>query len=290
MKHADSTRRRGARLDGPAGEHVVRTIATLIVAVSAVVPAAAQDQALDPLLFLGTARASTTQTLLTARTLQLYRLPFDYTIRPTDRTHWGISLTCPVSVTGARVTRATNAGAFARSLGIFAIVPGIAFDIPLSDALRLHPFFEAGIGRGTAREKTEVLYGVGASARLDRHARRVMLTLGASAKRQRLATDTGEYEAHSTFEGGADAEVPIGTAGSRVVRAGGYGIARLFQGLQVTRPDLEPVDLDHQYEAGVSLSTAPEIRIWKITLPWIAVGYQFGPVLSGIRIYTSFPF
>lgn len=269
----------------------VRSIGALVLAVlTGAVPAAAQDQALDPLLFIRTTDAPTTQTLLAARTLQLYRLPLDYTIRPMERGRWGISLTCPVSITGARVTRATKAGAFARSLGVFAIVPGISLDIPLSETLRLHPFVEAGIGKGTAREKTEVLYGAGASARLDGRAGSVLLTFGGSAKRQRLATDTGEYEAHSTFEAGLDAAVPIGTAGGRVVRAGGYGIARAFQGLQVTRPNLEPFDLDHQFEAGVSLSTAPEIRIWKITLPWIAVGYQFGPVLSGIRIYTSFPF
>ena len=252
-------------------------------------PAVAQDQALDPLLFIPTTGATTTQALLSARTLQLYRLPFDYTVRPMDREHWGISLTCPVSVTGARVTRTTNAGRFVRSLGVFAIVPGIAFDVPLTDTLRLHPFVEAGIGKGTAREKTEVLYGVGASARLDRQAGRLLVTVGGSAERRRLATDTGEYETHSTFEAGVDAQVPIGSAGGRVVRAGGYGIARAFQGLRVTRPDLAPVDLDHQFEAGASLSTAPEIRIWRITLPWIAVGYQFGSVLTGVRIYTSFP-
>jgi hypothetical protein len=267
----------------------LRSLAALVLAAAAAVPAAAQDQALDPLLFIPTT-GTTTQALLSARTLQLYRLPLDYTVRPMSREHWGISLTCPLSVTGARVTRATNAGQFVRSLGVFAIVPGIAFDIPLADALRLHPFFEAGIGKGTARAKTQVLYGVGASARLDRQAGRGLLTFGGSAARRRLATDTGEYEAHSTFEAGIDAQMPIGTAGGRVVRAGGYGIARAFQGLRVTRPDLATVDLDHQFEAGASLSTAPEIRIWKITLPWIAVGYQFGTVLTGVRIYTSFPF
>jgi hypothetical protein len=252
--------------------------------------AAAQDQALDPLLFIGATDGSTPQTLLSARTLALYQLPLDYTLRPMDKTHWGISLSCPVSVTGARVTRASDAGRFVRSLGVFAIVPGVALEIPLTDTLRLHPFVEAGIGKGTTRDKTHVLYGAGASARLDRQVGRVLLTSGGNVMRRRLATDTGEYEAHSTFEAGADAEVPIGTAGRRVVRAGGYGIARAFQGLHVTRPDLTPVDLDRQFEAGVSLSTAPEIRIWKITLPWIAVGYQFGPVLTGVRIYTSFPF
>ena len=268
----------------------VKSIAVLVLAAAAAAPAAAQDQDLDPLLFMGPSGASTTQALLSAHTFALYRVPLDYTIRPMDRTHWGISLTCPVSITGVRVTHVSDAERFVQSLGVFAIVPGIALEIPLSDTLRLRPFVEAGIGKGTSRGKAELLYGAGASARFDQRAGRLLLTFGGNAVRRRSATDIGEYEAHSTFEGGVDTQLPVGTVGERAVRAGGYVIAREFQGLLVTRPDLAPVDLDHQFEVGASLSTAPEIRIWKITLPWIAVGYQFGPVLTGVRVYTSFPF
>src|SRR5262249_29419425 len=78
--------------------------------------------------------------------------------------------------------------------------------------------------------------------------------------------------------------------GRQAVRGGVYGIARAFSGLTLNSPGLQPIALRDQFEAGVSVSTAPEIRIWKVTLPWIAVGYQFGPVVAGVRIYTSFPF
>jgi hypothetical protein len=263
-----------------------------MLASEAAAPAVAQDQALDPLLFVrSTAGAGPPASLTGARTFQLYRLPLDYTIREMDDHRWGISLMCPVSLSGMRVTRTTNAGTLVRSLSVFSIVPGIALDIPVADGARLHPFAEAGIGRGSDRNETEVLYGVGASLRIDRAAGVARLMIGGSAKRQRLATDVGEYEAHSTFEAGMDAQVPLGfSLAGRSVRGGAYGIARAFDGLVVTRPGLEPVSLGHQFEAGGSLATAPELRIWKITLPWVAVGYQFGAVIHGIRVYTSFPF
>ena len=270
----------------------VRSIAALVFAIMASAPAAAQDQALDPLLFIRPSDGSgATATLTGAHTIQLYRVPFDYTLRDMDRDHWGISLSCPVSLSGTRVERTTNARTFVHSLGVFAIVPGIAFDIPVAEHIRLHPFAEAGVGRGSDRHETEVLYGAGASVRIDGRVRQAFLILGGSAKHQRLATDVGEYEAHSTFEAGLDAETPLGfSLGPHAVRGGGYVIARAFDDLVLTRPGLDPVSLGHQYEAGASLSTAPEIRIWKIALPWIAVGYQIGPVVTGIRIYTSFPF
>ena len=56
-------------------------------------------------------------------------------------------------------------------------------------------------------------------------------------------------------------------------------IARAFDDLVLKRPGLDPVSLGHQYEAGASFSTAPEIRIWKVTLPWIAVGGLLALVL-----------
>ena len=266
-------------------------IVLLMLASPAVAPAAAQDQTLDPLLFVRSADTGIPASLTGARTFQLYRLPLDYAIRETGEHRWGISLMCPVSLSGVRVTRATTAGTFVRSLGIFAVVPGIALDIPVAAGVRLHPFAEAGIGRGSDRHETQVLYGAGASVRIDRRAGAAQLTFGGNAQRQRLATDVGAYEAHSTFEVGADAQLPLGfSLAGRSVRGGAYGIARAFDGLVVTRPGLEPVSLSHQFEAGGSLSTAPELRIWKVSLPWIAVGYQFGPVISGIRVYTSFPF
>ena len=33
-------------------------------------------------------------------------------------------------------------------------------------------------------------------------------------------------------------------------------------------------------ELGASFATAPDLRIWKIRLPWLAGGYQFGETVS----------
>jgi len=45
-----------------------------------------------------------------------------------------------------------------------------------------------------------------------------------------------------------------------------------------------------QLEVGASFSTAPDLKIWKLTLPWIGGGYQFGDVIWGVKIYVKFPF
>src|SRR5262249_43488356 len=160
--------------------------------------------------------------------------------------------------------------------------PGINFEIPLASRVRLRPFAEAGVGKGTAGRPAQFLYGYGASVRVDRDVGPVHLIYGGDALRRRGAAAVGACEAHSTFEAGLDAQAPLGfTIAGRDVRAGMYGIARAFGGLNLANEGLPAFDLDHQFELGGSFSTTPNLKIWKIDFPWIAVGYQFGPILNG---------
>lgn len=53
-----------------------------------------------------------------------------------------------------------------------------------------------------------------------------------------------------------------------------------FNGLELPRENQDPIMLRSQFEAGLSFSTSPDLAIWKVTLPWLAVGYQFGDVTS----------
>ena len=61
-------------------------------------------------------------------------------------------------------------------------------------------------------------------------------------------------------------------------------IARRFDGLEIRREGEPLVVLRQRFEVGGSFATAPDFRVQKITLPWIALGYQFGEVVSGVRI------
>lgn len=87
------------------------------------------------------------------------------------------------------------------------------------------------------------------------------------------------------------AQLPLGfSIGSKQARGGIYTIARGFNGLELPRDNQDPIMLRSQFEAGLSFSTSPDLAIWKVTLPWLAVGYQFGDVTSGVRVYVQFPF
>jgi hypothetical protein len=250
-------------------------------------PVAAQDAGFDPLLFAGVFDGTAEN--VQARATQLYRLPIALTLRRPDEGRVGVRLTFPVSLTSVRVENISDVKPFVTKLGVAAIVPGIELMVPVSDRFRLRPFFEAGIGKGGGR--TEVLYGAGVRARVDRPARRVQLTFGGSAMYRKSGTSEDEYGGHSMFEGAVDTQFPLGfSVRSRKARGGFYVMARAFNGLEMPRANQDPAALRSQIEVGASFSTSPELNIWKLRLPWLAAGYQFGDTLSTVRVYLRFPF
>ena len=90
-------------------------------------------------------------------------------------------------------------------------------------------------------------------------------------------------------------QVPLGfSVRGRQARGGIYVIGRAFDGLELIREDQPPIVLRGQFEAGLSFSTAPELRIWKFPLPVagrrLPVRPRFGrPNLPDVSVLSPAP-
>jgi len=268
-------------------------IATLTLAAG---PVVAQDQGLDPVLYSAAVRDSAAVRAgevsnVDARGVLLYRLPFAFHLRSLDEHPWGLRVTFPLSLSSLRIEDTSDVGGFVKKLAIVALVPGVELELPVGERVLLRPFVEAGVGKGSDGGGVEVLYGAGLRGRIVQPIQRLHLTVGGAATHKKAATNVRVYDHYSIFEAGADAQVPLGfSIRQKAARGGVYTIARAFDGLEIRREGEPPIVLDRQFEVGGSFATAPNLRVWKITLPWIAAGYQFGEVVSGVRVYTTFPF
>ena len=262
-----------------------------LVALAAADEAAAQDQGLDLLLFRSLREDGVPPIDLQAHTVQLYRLPLSLRLRREDEDGWGLRLTFPVSLSSLRIDSVSDVRPFVKKLGVAAVVPGVELELPVGHGLRLRPFAEVGFGKDFEQGRTKALYGGGTRARWDRSAGRLLLTLGGSAMNRKVLTSREGLGAHSTFEGAINAQLPLGfSIGRREARGGVYVIARGFNGLELKRPGQESIALSRQFEVGGSFSTAPDLKIWKVKLPWLAAGYQMSEAVSGMRVYVAFPF
>jgi hypothetical protein len=260
--------------------------ALLIVFVAAM-PAAAQDLGLDPFLFASDETASATD--LEARGFQLYRVPLFFRVRSMDEHRWGLRVTFPVSLSSLSIKGVSDVGSFVEKLGIAAIIPGLEVEIPMGSRTLVRPFGEVGIGK-SSDSSAEVFYGAGLRARITADARKLHVTYGGLISGRKTPEIDGTADRYMRLEGGADVQVPLGfSLQGGQARGGLYVIGRAFDGLEVERDDRPPIVLRGQFETGLSFSTAPDLRIWKIPLRWLAVGYQFGRV-SGVRMYLAFPF
>lgn len=261
----------------------------VLLAVGLAAPVVAQDEGLDTLLFAPLDEVGIED--LEARTFQIYRIPLSYSVRDVEDHPWGLRLTFPVSLSSSRIEAITDVDEFVADLEAAAIIPGVEFVVPVSERWQLKPFAEVGIGRAGSGSGTEVLYAAGLRTRGDYRAGRVELTFGGAVAYKKPSTSRSSYDSYSRIEAGTDAQLPLGfSIGHRRASGGVYGIVRRFSDLELADLGEQPIALRDQYELGLSFSTDPELRLWKIRLPWIGLGYQFGDIFTGFRVYFSFPF
>jgi len=264
---------------------VAGALLLLLIATS---PAAAQDEGLDPLLFANREETASA-TDVSARGFQLYRLPLSFRLRSLDKHPWGLRVTFPVSLSSVKIKGVSDVGGFVQKLGIAAIMPGVEVELPVGRRTLVRPFGEVGLGK-SSDSGTQAFYRAGLRARTTADPKNLHVTYGGRISARRTPQFGGTVDRYGSFEGAVDAEVPLGfTVRGKQARGGLYVIGRAFSGLELERDDQPPVVLRGQFEAGVSFSTSPDLRVWKIPLRWLAVGYQFGRV-SGVRMYLAFPF
>jgi hypothetical protein len=266
-------------------------VSTLIAAVTwlAASPASAQDGDFDVLLMLSEVDPGAVEDI-DARSFQVYRIPLSYPIRKLEEHPWGLRITFPVSLGSYRIEALTDIGDFVDGLDSISVIPGVEAQLPLGSRWVIKPFGEVGVGSSTSGG-TEVLFGAGIRSRGNYEPGRFHVMLGAAAMYKQPSTTRATFDSYSKVEIAADAQLPLGfSIGSRQARGGVFGMARQFYDLDIQRVGRDPIELEHQWEVGISFSTDPVLKLWKIKLPWIAVGYRWGDVFTGVRLYFGFPF
>jgi hypothetical protein len=236
---------------------------TLILTALVVAPVFAQDEDVDASLLpadVGKVEDVNSQSL------QIYRFPISYSVRNLEEKPWGLRVYVPVSLGSIELEAATDIGDFVDRIGSIAVVPGVEFLVPVGQRWVLKPFAEF------EPQPFDVMFG------------------GAFRYRNNT-TSQAVKNWYSTVEVGADAQLPLGfSLGSRAAHGGVYAIMRHFTDLEFEIITEGPIDIEWNYEVGLSFSTDPALRLWKIKLPWVALGYRFGDRQSGVRLNFTFPF
>jgi hypothetical protein len=252
-------------------------------------PVIAQALEIEPLLLL--VRQESTEAGASANGLQIYRIPLAVTLLAVGDRPWGLDLTFPVSLGFYDLNTASSVGDVVGRISTVSVAPGVEFLVPVSQRWRLKPYGEVSLGMTTSGETTEVQYAAGVRARGGYRNGPYQLAAGLGAHYASTRASHLDVSDYTTLELGLDFQRSLGfRLAGREASGGVYGIGRWFPDLRIEGAGDRILDVQRVLEVGLSFSTAPEMSLLGIKLPWIALGYRFGDMFQGIRLSFSFPF
>jgi hypothetical protein len=232
--------------------------------------------------------------VISGRTLQIYKLPFGYQLREPGPDGIGIRLTLPVTIgfIGFKPVDVVDTG-LPQNLDSLSFVPGLEFDIPVTSRWRLEPFAEAGVARDRTSEFDERVFAVGLRSRVALGGEQFDWTLFNELVHVGVDLEQSDRTDDFTrFRTGLTARQVLGRS------VGGHQADVLWYALHewyVDAPDglingEEGAGTATQVELGLTFGTTQTVRLWRIPLPRVGLGYRFGGDLGVFRLVFGSPF
>ena len=228
---------------------------------------------------------------VSGRTLQIYRLPFGFTLKSMEDSDVGVELTLPVTFGFYDFELQDIAdGDIPTSVDALSFVPGVTLVFQLQPGWKLEPYVEAGISRARDVDADANVYAGGLVSLYDFDGQgfdwQLRNDLTFAGVDVRGAAGSDQFTRLQTV---LTARRPF-TRDSRV----DYLVYALNE-YYVDQPN-GPVDSAErsgssmQYEIGFTLGTTETRHVWRIPLPRVGVGYRFGSNLDVFRIVIGTPF
>jgi hypothetical protein len=231
---------------------------------------------------------------MSGRTLQVYRLPFGYEFDHADDARIRARLTLPVTFgfLDFKPVDVIETG-LPETIDAASFVPGLALAVSVLPGWTLEPFAEAGVGRDRSSDIDQRIYSAGLRSYYDfgngatdwQHYDE-LVHVGVEQRTLDRTNDFTRFRAALTARRPFDNDSP-----GRRADFLAYGFGDFF---------LDPADGtlnddpggsgDPQFEFGVTFGATEPIRVGRIPLPRVGLGYRFGSGLSVWRLVFGGPF
>jgi hypothetical protein len=226
------------------------------------------------------------------RTLQVYGLPFAWTLRAEDRAGPGVRLRLPVTL-GFLDFQASDVISTGLPDGVDSVsfVPGFELNFVLSENWNVLPYLQAGFSVADESNVETRLFGAGLRVESTFPAR-AFAGLYAGGVTYSGVEYRGDLPSDDFMRLRNSVEFTRGTGHS----VGDYQIEwGLFAVLDVyADPPTGPttgLDVpDVQIETGLIFGTRPGLQIWRVPLPRLGLSYRFAGDLSTLRLVIGSPF
>ncbi|TNF74659.1 MAG: hypothetical protein EP299_06955 [Acidobacteria bacterium] len=221
------------------------------------------------------------------------RLPISHRFRTVEEDDWGVRLKLPISFGVYNFDFPDIVeGISSDRLKTLAFVPGVEFQMPVSRRWTLEPYQDLGLGKDFEGGDLFLLSTTGLKGIYTQPWKAVTFTFGPGVRYSLSHSSSGlNNDDFAAVEVGLDTRYPLGIAiKDHKVDSSVYLIARHFFRTLVFQQPGGSIEIERQFEVGLTFGATPRPLVWKFRIPRITIGYRFGESLRGIRIKLGFPF
>lgn len=228
------------------------------------------------------------------RDVQVYHLPFSYTIREVSQDTGGLRVRLPVTI-----------GFIDFDLPDFidpnlpdrfetmTIVPGIQYIHQVKNYWALSPFIDFGLGHDFETKNNAYVYGVGINSLFVFKYESFNLEIYNEFLFAGNTTDINDVRNEfSRFQTGINFQFPLNfkTWGRDPAISVYYLNYLYFNELEFIRYLNDPIEVSVQNEVGVTFDTSPDMKLVGIPFSRIGLGYRFGNDIDVVRLVFGIPF
>lgn len=225
--------------------------------------------------------------------VRAFQIPFSYQLRPMEEDKWGIKLLFPVTIASAEGDPVDIEGIeLPFESKVTAVDPGVELQIPVRPRWALKPFGKIGIGRDVTEGRGALIGSLGLKSRYLIPWKKFQFAFGSGISYNAYKPKDADREDYASIGAGWDTIYPLWfTLGGRKTNIGGYfAYYYYFDDLEFQRLQGNPIEIDDQFEIGITFGIYEPIRIVWWNLKRVGIAYRFGDGLKAIRLISSFPF
>jgi len=219
----------------------------------------------------------------------VFKLPFSYSSGHLRDYGRGLKFQFPLTV-GIYNIKGTDEDI---DLDILALVPGIEYHVQVLDNWVLIPMVNFGLGKETSRGDVQYLYSIGIKHRVFFEWEKADFVFGNTLRDDgNFNTENEQEDDILLFSTGLDIRYPLGFNLFKKTRyISLYGVHYYyFDDVIVIGSEAKSIEIDTQWELGVTLLSVPKWKIWLFTFERVGIGYRFGDRFSAIRLVFGMPF
>ncbi|MGW8228808.1 MAG: hypothetical protein ACWGOW_07905 [Gammaproteobacteria bacterium] len=226
--------------------------------------------------------------------VQVYHLPFRYTLSEADTEKSGLRLRLPVTIgfMDFDLPDAIDPN-LPSKIETLTFVPGIQYIHQVNNKWTLSPFIDLGMGHDFETDNSAYVYGAGVNSLLVFKYQTFNLEIYNELLFAGNTTEiSGVRNEFSRFQTGINFQFPLKRkAWDRDSAISVYYLNYVyFNRLEFLRYLNEPIEVAVQNEIGLTFDTSPDMKLLGIPFSRVGLGYRFGNKINVVRLVFGIPF